>query len=483
MSKSMNESNGLIISITCCLFLCFISNLAHSQDLTWEQLNENGFGGSNTRASGMTVFDESLYVGTINQTEKCQVWRYIGDSNWSQVNENGFGGSNTAVQGIVVFDNELYVGTTNFSAGCQVWCYDSGISWTQVNESGFEDGKEAGVARVLFVFDGQLYAGARNDTDIGGMVGAQVWRYDGGTSWTQINEDGFGNLPSGNNRSVEAMAVLDGILYAGTWNDINGCQVWRYDGGTNWTQINENAFGNMPSDGYSVALAMEVFNGNLYVGTRNDEDGAEVWRYDGDINWTQVNETGFGSTNNKAIWDLVVCNDSLYAGTMNMGGGGGQVWRYDIGINWTQVNESGFGNTTNSMVTSMTVLGEQLCAGTHNTTNYCQVWGSNNITSVIPAITPLSIKIEQNYPNPFNPITTISFYLSKYAKNAEIEIYNIKGQKIRTFQIPQSETSNQNSVVWNGTDDNNKTVSSGIYFYKMKTDGKYSSTKKMILLK
>lgn len=369
---------ALLAYTSCCLTLVIaIPGLARAQELPWQQLNESGFGGSNTRASGMAVFDDSLYAGTINQVQKCQVWRYDGDTNWTQVNENGFGGNNSAVQGIGVFDGELYVGTTNFSTGCEVLRYDSGTTWTQVNESGFEDGKEAGVARVLVVFNGQLYAGARNDTDVGGILGAQVWRYDGGVTWTQVNEDGFGIAPSGNNRSVESMAVLDGTLYAGTWNDIDGCQVWRYDGGIAWTQVNEDAFGNMPSSGYSVALAMEVFDGDLYVGTRNDEDGTEVWRYDGGTTWTQVNETGFGSVDNQAIWDLTEYSDSLYAGTMNMGGGG-QVWRYDGGATWTQVNESGFGNTTNSMVTSMAVLDGQLCAGTHNTTDYCQVWGTRS---------------------------------------------------------------------------------------------------------
>ena len=267
-----------------------------------------------------------------------------------------------------------------------MWRYDGSATWTQVNVSGF--GAGAMVARVFVVFDGKLYAGVRNDT--GGdnpedMVGAQVWRYDGGTNWTQVNQDGFGNVPSEYNRSVETMAVVDGRLYAGTWNDDDGCQVWCYDGGTDWTQVNENGFGYRPSgDEYSVALAMAVLSGKLYVGTRNDANGTKVWRYDGDSSWTQVNVTGFGSANNKAIWNLTEYNGSLYAGTMNMTQGG-QVWRYDGGVDWTQVNESGFGNTGNSMVTSMAVLNGQLCAGTDNKTDNCQVWCTANPVADIKA--------------------------------------------------------------------------------------------------
>ena len=42
------------------------------------------------------------------------------------------------------------------------------------------------------------------------------------------------------------------------------------------------------------------------------------------------------------------------------------------------------------------------------------------------------------YPNPFNPETTISFELPEDCGNADIEIYNVKGQCIRTFKIHNS---------------------------------------------
>ena len=85
-----------------------------------------------------------------------------------------------------------------------------------------------------------------------------------------------------------------------------------------------------------------------------------------------------------------------------------------------------------------------------------------------------------NYPNPFNPMTTISFSLTaKDAKNAKIEIYNVKGQKVKQF----SDIRNQTSVVWDGTDENNKPVSSGIYFYQLKAENNFSETKRMLLLK
>jgi hypothetical protein len=99
-------------------------------------------------------------------------------------------------------------------------------------------------------------------------------------------------------------------------------------------------------------------------------------------------------------------------------------------------------------------------------------------------MTPAGIQLYQNYPNPFNPTTTISFNLTaEYAEDAEIVIYNIKGQKIRTFNCHPELVEGQSSIIWDGTDENNQPVGSGIYFYKLKAGNNFSETKRMLLLK
>ncbi|MBT3756742.1 MAG: T9SS type A sorting domain-containing protein [Candidatus Cloacimonetes bacterium] len=90
-------------------------------------------------------------------------------------------------------------------------------------------------------------------------------------------------------------------------------------------------------------------------------------------------------------------------------------------------------------------------------------------------------KLNGNYPNPFNPITTISFSVSEVFSLVNIEIYNLKGQKVKTLVYKQLAVG-QYSTIWNGKDDSNKQVSSGVYFYKMRA-GTYTSTKKMLLMK
>jgi len=99
---------------------------------------------------------------------------------------------------------------------------------------------------------------------------------------------------------------------------------------------------------------------------------------------------------------------------------------------------------------------------------------------VDPQLPALETVLYEAYPNPFNPETTISFNLSS-PNLTELYIYNQKGQKVKTLFSGNLESGNH-KFVWNGQDDNGNSVSSGLYFYRMKS-GKYSSTKKMILMK
>ncbi|MDD3051820.1 MAG: T9SS type A sorting domain-containing protein, partial [Candidatus Cloacimonetes bacterium] len=85
-----------------------------------------------------------------------------------------------------------------------------------------------------------------------------------------------------------------------------------------------------------------------------------------------------------------------------------------------------------------------------------------------------------NYPNPFNPSTTIVFSIA-FDLNVEMNVYNIKGQRVKTL-INDRLKKGTHSVLWNGTDDNGKTVTSGVYLYKIKTNNQ-TFVNKMLLLK
>ncbi len=96
------------------------------------------------------------------------------------------------------------------------------------------------------------------------------------------------------------------------------------------------------------------------------------------------------------------------------------------------------------------------------------------------ALNPVITELIGNYPNPFNPDTKISFSLAT-SDNVRLDIFNTKGQKIRTLVDSEMEAG-YHTVIWDGRNDNKTEVGSGIYFYRMESDT-YSTTRKMIMIK
>ena len=93
---------------------------------------------------------------------------------------------------------------------------------------------------------------------------------------------------------------------------------------------------------------------------------------------------------------------------------------------------------------------------------------------------PLVTALQPNYPNPFNPSTTMSFVLSD-DMNARLEIYNVRGQKVKTL-LNAKLGKGKHTLEWNGKDDNGCSVPSGIYFSRLSTaDGSFVN--KMMLMK
>lgn len=110
---------------------------------------------------------------------------------------------------------------------------------------------------------------------------------------------------------------------------------------------------------------------------------------------------------------------------------------------------------------------------------FLNAWNPEN-SSNEETITPQVIGLEQNYPNPFNPTTLIRYSLKQEA-DVEIEVYNLKGQKVKTL-VNDHKLAGNYDVTWKGNDNNGRSVASGIYFYRLKS-GNESGTKKMVLMK
>jgi len=88
-----------------------------------------------------------------------------------------------------------------------------------------------------------------------------------------------------------------------------------------------------------------------------------------------------------------------------------------------------------------------------------------------------------SFPNPFNSVTTISFETANLHKSTQMEIYNMKGQKVKSLYIVTASQNLQFTVTWDGTDAHGKAVPSGIYLLKADTENSDEVFQKIVLIR
>jgi hypothetical protein len=93
---------------------------------------------------------------------------------------------------------------------------------------------------------------------------------------------------------------------------------------------------------------------------------------------------------------------------------------------------------------------------------------------------PHTFSLTQNYPNPFNPSTSILFSLEERGQ-ANLEIYDIMGRKVRTL-VSSVLDAGEHELVWDGKDSFGNDAASGIYLYRLESNGS-SQVRRMTLLR
>jgi len=96
------------------------------------------------------------------------------------------------------------------------------------------------------------------------------------------------------------------------------------------------------------------------------------------------------------------------------------------------------------------------------------------------AIVPHAYTLAQNIPNPFNSGTSISYSLPEKS-HVTIRIFNILGQEVKTV-VDEFRNAGEYSVRWDGRNNSGRSVSTGLYLYRIEA-GDYSGTRKMLFLK
>jgi hypothetical protein len=101
--------------------------------------------------------------------------------------------------------------------------------------------------------------------------------------------------------------------------------------------------------------------------------------------------------------------------------------------------------------------------------------GGATFINPISTETPSSYSLSQNYPNPFNPTTKIKFTMPK-AGDAKVIVYDVMGREVQTLVNERLQPGTYEASF------DGSTLNSGVYFYKLVTDG-FTETKKMLMIK
>ncbi|MDP8211310.1 MAG: C25 family cysteine peptidase [Candidatus Stygibacter australis] len=278
----------------------------------------------------------------------------------------------------------------------------------------------------------------------------QLWRFivHNGSSSNEWVNDVWLTFPPG----VSVVSATN--AYGGTggymeWDGTTGDDVT-----VNWHGEEPNGWGVLRDDetaGWNVVVQIsENFASDIQVGWEVGGDGygnpphsviGEL-NFNFPIQWINLN-TSYGSLEPGESDDIII-----YYDTNDM-----ETGEYDCSINI--LSDSWFSKIVNTHLTVVTVDEDD-----------------NDIHKLTQLL--------GNYPNPFNPSTAIKFNLAEDSFT-ELNIYNSKGQKVCTL-LQEQVSAGTHEVNWNGRNDNNRSVSSGVYYLKLKT-GDANLTQKLLLLK
>ncbi|MDQ3020430.1 MAG: YCF48-related protein [Bacteroidota bacterium] len=398
---------------------------------------------------------------------------------------------------------------------------DSFSQWTNSNSGTTQN------LRTIFTIDAMIgYAGGEN--------GLMLKTTNNGSNWNTLNTGTSNNINSiyfynsttglvccnsgqillttnaGNNWNNFSSGVTDDLLAMSFYNNINGvCSgslgtlMFTTNGGLNWT-VSKNGFlsvfygVNMITASDAYACGVNTIFQPLVAKTTN---GGANWEYSvfylngnegnlKDINFISTNE-GFTVSNvfdgqggvsytsdGGANWTTQLFPNALNSidliGTntgYTVGYNGLILKTSDGGITWN-VQQSGVSNTLRSVdfadaANGFAVGDDGIILKTTN--------GGLTVINTLNQISPESFSLSQNYPNPFNPNTNLEFGISNLGF-VSLKVYNVLGVEV-SILVNEMKSPGSYEVEFNGSN-----FPSGIYFYRIQTEG-FIETKSMMFLK
>ncbi len=306
----------------------------------------------------------------------------------------------------------------------------------------------------------------------------RVWKTtNGGSNWSAIS----GDLTQGDDISgyhtISTMAIstLDPSLIL-TGSDDGRVHISDNSGGS-WINISAG----LP-DRWITRVAFDPHNVNTIYATvsgfRWDEEAPHVFKSTNlGLDWVNI------SGNLPEIPVNCIALDPNIQNKLFIGTDSGVFFSEDGGLNWHSLSQG----IPNVPVTDMKIYNPDrfMVIGTYGCSAY-----KIDLDDIIVSTDPepdeyVLVQLYQNYPNPLSlsshTSTEIDFSLDNPA-DVEITVYNIKGQKVKNI-INNQMAAGDHSAQWNGTDEFGKSVSTGIYLYKLSVNGNVKQIKRCTIIK
>jgi len=438
---------------------------------------DNGEGYGSSTSCGISLGDldgdGDLDAFVTNYEQANKVWLNDGDGTFTVGGSYGSYESFGISLGDLDGDGDLDAFVANNGAN-KIWLNDGNGTFIDSGES-YGNSSSHNIRLGDLDGDGDLDAFAVNYF----LQTNKVWLNDGDGTFTD-NGESYGSSDSYD----ISLGDLDGdgdldAFVANRNSQPN--KVWLNDGDGTFTVAAED-YGSSTS--YGISLGDLDGDGNLDAFVANG-NANKVWLNDGDGTFTDSGES-YGSSESRVIslGDLDGDSDldAFVANSWNVKAN--KVWLNDGDGTFTDSGES-YGSYESQVISLGDLDGDgDLDAFVNNASDQAnKVWLNSLPISInlfdLPEL-PTEFDLSQNYPNPFNPETTIKYQLPE-SNNVILNIYNLRGQLVKTL-INENQDVGYYNITWNGTDNHNREIASGIYFYRLSA-GDYVETKKMLMLK
>jgi len=308
-----------------------------------------------------------------------------------------------------------------------------------------------------------------------------IWRTDdGGEIWKTVSTGLLSLL-----RDMCFVSKERGYVIC----DTDGNVYRTDDGGKTW-KLSIAANNNEPFFGqFSKVTFIDENNGwaiNMKGFVYRTKDGGTAWKPVGNIQFDAPKGMVFANENEGWAMNYLNGLNSIYHTE-----DGGKNWHLDLEVNNTYLTDICYDGGEHVYVVGSYGIIVRYTDPKLNKGKFAvesegkkeTLWG--NIKRGNGEL-PETTAIYQNYPNPFNPETWIPYQL-KETGNVSIDIYDANGHLIRNLYLGRKEagvySDRAYAAHWDGRNEKGERISSGIYFYILRTDSFQSEPRKMILLK